>query len=336
MTKIFSFENARNRTDFHRRPEIRNHKPTSQPLSSPSAAGRTDIANGRRFARFYKNKVRYCHPWKKWLVWDGRRWKIDDDGTIKEFAKKVSDRLWQEARQADDKGAFAFAVSSASSNRVVAMLSLAQSEPGIPIQPAELDTDPFLLNCPNGTIDLRSGKLRQHDPSDYITKLCPTEYDADAPTIAWDKFLDRVFDGRQDIISFVQRYHGYCVSGDIREQACVIYYGNGSNGKSTLLQAYMNAIGDDYTLTAPPGLLKEKKYDAHPTERVGLFGKRFVADVESGEGSQLNETLLKQLTGGEDISARRCKEDFWIFSATHKLVLCTNHKPRIKGTDHAI
>jgi P4 family phage/plasmid primase-like protien len=295
--------------------------------------GRTDLANARRFVVMHGDCLRYCHPWSKWLVWDGMRWKMDDNGSAMRLAKSVADAVWQEARDSEGEAALQHAVRTASDRSVKAMLSLAASD--LPILPAELDSNPWLLNCPNGTVDLRTGEIREHRREDYITKLCPTEYDPDAPSYSWDCFLEGVF-ASAPIIDFVQRLCGYALTGDQREQILPILWGEGSNGKSTLLNSLLNAVGPDYAMQAAPDLLMTKRGDTHPTDKADLFGKRIVCCIESDEGRRLSEAFVKSLTGGEKVRARRMREDFWEFNPTHTVFLATNYKPEVKGDDHAI
>ncbi|MCX7392492.1 MAG: phage/plasmid primase, P4 family [Planctomycetales bacterium] len=297
--------------------------------------GRTDRSNSRRLLHAYGKDLLFCFPWDKWLAWDSTRWQIDDGSSATRFALAVSDSVWAEAKVAglsDD--ICKFAISSSNTGKVSAMLKLAAPDVAIPVD--RLDANPWLLNVKNGTLDLRSGKLREHRREDSLTKLCPTEYDADAACPEWLRFLDSTFGGDTGLIAFLQRLSGYFLTGDVSEQILPIFYGSGSNGKSTLLNAIQAAMGEDYSSAAPPSLLMEKKSDSHPTELAGLFGKRLVVSQESTAGARLAEATVKSLTGGDKISARRMREDFWQFTPTHKLLLATNHKPRVKGTDHAI
>jgi len=295
--------------------------------------GRTDLANARRFVAMHGDRLRYCHPWSKWLVWDGMRWKMDDNGSAMRLAKSVADAVWQAARDSEGEAALQHAVKTASDRAVKAMLSLAASD--LPILPADLDSNPWLLNCPNGTVDLRTGEIREHRREDNITKLCPTEYDPNATSWAWDCFLEGVF-ASAPIIEFVQRLCGYALTGDQREQTLPILWGEGSNGKSTLLNSLLNAVGPDYAMQAAPDLLMTKRGDTHPTDKADLFGKRIVCCIESDEGRRLSEAFVKSLTGGEKVRARRMREDFWEFNPTHTVFLATNYKPEVKGDDHAI
>jgi putative DNA primase/helicase len=229
-----------------------------------------------------------------------------------------------------------WATSCESKKSLDAMLNLLTHEDGIPIIPDEMDRDPWTLNVENGTLDLRSGKLRPHDPGDLLTKLCPVPYHPDAECPTFETFLQRIFEGRDDLIRFVQALCGYVLTGTVGEQVLPILHGIGANGKSTLVTALLDLLGPDYAMKAPADLLMVRRSEAHPTELADLFGKRLVVASETGEGCRLNETLVKELTGSERIRARRMRQDFWEFTPTHKVMLCTNHKPSIRGTDHAI
>lgn len=296
--------------------------------------GQTDLANARRLVDAFGSKIRFCHPWNKWLIWDGTRWQIDDTGAIQRLAKGVADNVWHWAGAFDDKDSRRFAMRTASSTGINAMLALAESE--VPISVDEMDSNPWLLNFPNGTLDLRTGELRKHRQEDCITKLCPTEFDPEAKSPVWEQFQRDVTGGDDELVAFKQRLLGYTVTGDVREQILPIAYGVGSNGKSTEIDAISFTIGEDYFGTLPRSLLMASKQDRHPTELTTLFGRRLMIAHETDSGGRLSEALVKQLTGGDKITARGMREDFWTFAPTHKILLLTNHKPDVRGTDHAI
>lgn len=228
-----------------------------------------------------------------------------------------------------------WALGSESAQRINALLDLAQSEPGIPVLADDLDRDPWLLNCPNGTLDLRSGHLREHRPEDLLTKLCPTVYQAQASCPTWERFLATVFED-EALIAFVQRLFGYCLTGDVREQILPIFWGPGANGKTTLLTTVQEVLGSDYALTANEDLLVKRRGERHPTEVAQLFKIRLVVAEETEEGAALNEKRVKALTGGGRLRGRGMRQDFWEFASTHKVILVTNHKPTIRGRDPAI
>jgi putative DNA primase/helicase len=298
----------------------------------------TDLGNARRLVSYVGGQIRYCWPWTKWIVWRASRWKVDDIGSLQAFARDVVVMIGREGLGANgiDKELLKWALKSESRERLAAMIGVAQSEDGIPILPSDLDTNPDLLNVLNGTIDLRTGKIRAHHKGDMITALAPVSFDEMALCPTWLSVIDTVFNQDQELIRFWQQLCGLCLTGNIGEQILPILYGTGANGKSTMLGALLEILGPDYAIVAPPGLLMTRHNDSHPTERASLFGKRLVVDMESAEGARMNESIVKQLTGSDRISARRMREDFWDFAPTHKIIMATNHKPEIRETKNAI
>lgn len=237
----------------------------------------------------------------------------------------------------DDKtrnAMFAHAKRSNSKDGIHAMIALAASDLAIGSQ--DLDTDPWLLNVSNATIDLRTGEMREQRREDFITKMAPVTFDPDADCPLWRKFLDEVFQGNTELIDFIQRLVGYCLTGVTEEHVLPFLHGVGSNGKTTLIETVLMLFGPDYAMKAAPDLLMAKRSESHPTERADLFGKRFVACVETEEGRRMAEALTKELTGGDRVRARRMKEDFWEFTPTHHVWLAGNHKPTITGSDNGI
>jgi putative DNA primase/helicase len=299
----------------------------------------TDTGLAERFAFQHAETARYCHQWGKWLVWDGKRWKPDDSGTVEQLAKQTARNILTEAYNEPNDGrrrALAeFSAKSESASKRNAMLTLARSEPPLPITPDLLDKNAWVLNCPNGELNLRTGELSEHRRESLITKLCPVEYHPDATCPTWEKTLDRCLGGDAELVRFVQRYFGYCSTGDVGEQVLGIWHGIGANGKSTVLNIGMEMLGP-YAMKAPAELLLAKRDSGHPTALTDLHGKRLASCIETDDGRRLAEALVKELTGGDPIRARRMREDFWQFMPTHKIILACNHKPRVRGTDHAI
>lgn len=293
-----------------------------------------DIGNAQHYATKYENDLRFCAAWGKWLVWDNTRWKIDDEGRPIKLAKELVHTMFNDALELRGGEVFKHVCETAKASRLRAMIDLAGPE--LPIRVEELDQDGWILNCKNGVVDLKTGTLNPHDRTKGITKLCPTAFHPDSDSPEWNQFLLDVFDDDVDLIQFVQRLFGHFLTGDVSEQKLALFYGTGANGKSTLLNAFMDTIGPDYTMQCMPDFLMEKKGESHPTEKASLFGKRFVSCVETEASRRLAESTVKMLTGGEKIMARRMREDFWEFNPTHKLVLCTNHRPIVSGTDHGI
>jgi P4 family phage/plasmid primase-like protien len=295
----------------------------------------TDLGNAERFVAQHGANVRYCYPWGRFLVWTGARWERDEAGKVYRLAKETVRSIYQEAAEAENetrrKALAQHATRSEAETKIKAMLELAKSE--IPVSPEELDAAPWLLNAPNGTVDLRSAELRPHRREDLITKIAPVEYDPDAAAPTWEAVLRRALPS-EELRRFFKRVCGYALCGDVSEHILLVLYGTGANGKSTILNALLSAVGD-YGMQAAPDLLVAKK-GAHPTEVADLFGMRLVASIEVEDGRRLAESLVKQLTGGDKVRARRMRQDFWQFDPTHTVFMAVNHRPEIRGTDTAI
>jgi putative DNA primase/helicase len=305
---------------------------------APVGRPRTETGNAERLVDRYGRDLRFCHPWGAWLRWDGTRWKRDDTGTVRSWAKDVVRAIYGEAAAADDlearKALADWAKRSETAAARAAMIKLAESEPGIPILPEDMDRDRFLLNVLNGTVDLRTGRLRPHDRADNITKLAPVAFDPEATAPTFLAFLERVLPD-PDVRAFVRRAVGYGFTGETFEQCLFFLYGGGANGKSTLISVLQDLLGD-YGRQAAPELLVSRGGDRHPTELADLFGARLVSSIEVDEGKRLAETLVKQMTGGDKLKARFMRQDFFEWTPSHKLLLAANHRPEIRGTDWAI
>ena len=302
--------------------------------------GRTDEANARRFVRMFIDEVLYCAPWKSWVVWDGKRWRRDDTGAIVAKAREVGPQVWIEANRCDGDAADnarRFAAKSCSRQSIKNMVELAKSDPDIVVLPSQLDTQPMLFNCDNGTIDLATGKLRPHDLLDRLTQCSPVTYREDSPSVGkWLTFLDTVL-GDPETTRFMQRLVGYFLTGSIDEHKLVIAHGDGANGKSTMFNILQAMFGPQYMITIVKSVLLEKPQVAsHQTETMNLFGARVALSSETNDSDSLDEATVKDLTGGDTIRGSRKYEQTWQFDPTHKLILQTNHMPRIKGSDHAI
>jgi putative DNA primase/helicase len=313
-------------------------QPTDPGSVAPIGRRLTETGNAERFCDQYGERARFCHPWGMWLPYDGRRWKRDDTGTVRAWGKIVTRSILVEAARIEDAevraATVAWAKTSEKAASRAAMLKNAEVEPGIPILPEQMDADPLLFNVQNGTVDLRTGELRPHDPLDYITKLAPVAFDPNATAPTFLAFLERVLPD-EDVRAFMQRAVGYSLTGDTSEQCLFFLHGGGANGKSTLL-AVIQALVGDYGRQAAPELLVTRGGDRHPTELADLFGARVVVSVEVDDGKRLAETLVKQMTGGDKMKARFMRADFFEWTPTHKLFLAANHRPEIRGTDYAM
>jgi putative DNA primase/helicase len=306
---------------------------------------RTDAGNAKRFAKRYGDKIRWDESRKCWFVWNGKCWQKDNTCQVERSVKEFAQSLWDDASQIIanpnanselKKAVVAFCKMSNSAGGIGNVVRLAKSEPGIAIAPKQFDTDQYLFNVANGTVDLRTGELKPPDPADLITRYVDTPYDVNAtcPTL-FLKFVNDIFDGNQNLVALLQRYFGYCLTGDVREQTLLILHGDGSNGK-TVLVTIIQFIFGGYAGVAPEKLLAVKKWDAHPAEVAKLFGKRLIVAAETDKNTQLSEARVKLLTGSDRLSARGMNENWWDFDPTHKILLMTNHRPKVTGTDFAI
>lgn len=327
----------------------------------------TDVANGRRFVADHAGAALYVDDWGHWALFDGARWVPDKSGArVERLAKESTDRMAREAADALAAAARAYAAAededekerlkaalntarrrlgwakaSQDMKRVRAMLAAARSEPRVYVRFGRdrFDTHPHLLNCPNGTVDLRTGAVRPHDRDDFLTKLCPTTFTPAARRDGYLRFLDQVFHGRPAVAAYIRRLSGYAATGETCDHTAHFWWGGGSNGKSVLQLLWLDALGntaDGYAHTPPPELLIEDRNSRHPTEKVGLRGARLAVCSETPEDARLDEQKLKALTGDDLVQARGMKQDFFQFPPTHKFVIPTNHKPRVRGADHGI
>jgi putative DNA primase/helicase len=300
----------------------------------------TDTGNAQRFVVYHGHEARYVHAWKRWLVWEGRRWAADDSGAAVQMTKDTAQGIYHDAANVCDpeqaKELGRHASRSLSRERRLAMLALAQSEPGVPLSADQLDQDPWLLNVANGTLDLRTGVLRDHDPADLITKLAPVEYRSYADRPIWDAFLDRITGGSRELAGYLQRSVGYSLTGMTSERALFVLHGVGRNGKSTFVEA-VHAILGDYATVASVEMLMAKQYGGGiPNDVAALKGARFVSASEAEQGRRLAEAQIKRLTGGDTVTARFLYGEPFTFRPQFKLWLATNHKPDIRGTDKGI
>ena len=304
----------------------------------------TDVGNADRFADRYGQRLRYCAPWSKWLCWDGRRWSIDDTVQVENYADLTVRAILDAAKQLpqDHEGRRAMmkhAVQSQRAGRIRSIPELARSRPGIPVLPNELDDQQYALNVLNGTLDLEAMNLRDHNRHDLLTKLAPVRYDPDAECFRWSRFVDEIFCGDTELIEYVQRACGYSLTGDTGAQVFFLLHGTGENGKSTFLETIRSMLGsgdDGYAKQAAPRTFIEHRNEGIPNDVARLRGSRFVTAIETGENRRLDETLVKQMTGGDTLTARFLRAEFFEFEPHFKVWLATNHKPNIKGTDHAL
>ncbi len=308
----------------------------------------TDVTNAERLALRHGETIRYVKgdPRGYWLSWNGVYWK---SGEPVEKAKDTVAQLIREVANCDVGTAdqikqrqqrIAKAQGSESAFRVAGMLQMARTIPTVEIELAVLDASKFLLNVENGTVDLKSGNLLPARKEDYITRVAPVRYSADAKCPRFDEFLSTIFGGDAETIRFVWRSMGLALTGDTGEQGFWIAHGQGANGKSTFLDVMHGLLGDGYACSTSVETVmenhKRQSGSAAAPDLVRLRGKRFVTAVEGSAGAKLNEQRLKILTGGDQLPARGLYKDQGEFTPELKFWYATNHLPKIVGTDLAM
>jgi putative DNA primase/helicase len=289
----------------------------------------TDDALALAFADEYANSMRYVATLGKWYIWDATRWQSDD--TL--LARDNSREICREASTECNNPKTSKLLSSAKT--VAAVERLAQADRRLAATVDQWDSDIWALNTPAGIVDLRACELRDHDPNDYITKITSVAPNEMSDTTAWLSFLEQVTDGNQELVDYLQRVSGYALTGSTQEHALFFLYGTGANGKTTFLNAITSALGD-YHRTAPIETFTANNHDRHPTDLAMLRGARLVTATETEEGRRWAESRIKALTGGDRISARFMRQDFFEYQPQFKLIIAGNHKPGLRSVDEAI
>ena len=289
----------------------------------------SDDALALRFIDQHRDTLRYIPSLGKWLRWDGKRWCFDERLIAHDRMRKVCRAAAAECNQPK------LAKLIASNKTAVAAERFARCDQRIIATVEELDADQWLLNTPGSTIDLRTMEEWPHRQSDLLTKSTGVAPNPSCPTPFWDAFLARVTDNQPELSAYLQRVAGYSLTGSTQEHALFFLYGVGANGKTTFLNAITTCAGD-YHRTAPIETFTASSVDRHPTDLAGLRGARLVTAIETEEGRRWAESRIKSLTGGDKISARFMRQDFFEYAPQFKLIIAGNHKPGLKSVDEAI
>jgi putative DNA primase/helicase len=303
----------------------------------------SDPGNAERFVDLHGKDYRYVQEWSSWARYDGRRWvqtyqapiawaMVDTLRVMHAQAAEITntDEKLGPTRETMQK----FARASENGSRIDAAVKLARGRLSMSVE--EFDTDPYLLNVANGTLDLRTGKLKAHNRDDLITMMAPVEFDPTAKAPRFRKFLKQTLVD-DELIAFVQRFLGYSLTGTTKERTMAVLHGVGKNGKSTLVELFQDLLGDYSSVTAPNVIMKQKFSD--PTGQYALAelkGKRFVSVSETKRGVELEESTVKQITGNDTISARAPYGKPFAYRPQFKLWMSTNHKPEIPDGSEAI
>lgn len=297
----------------------------------------TEIDLSKRFVDEHVNELRFALQFG-WLCWSGRHWSRDEMGNPKRLCQNTIKNLYSDLPNINvsDRSTVVKKIMGLERNQTVcATLSLAESNEQVRIASEELDRNLELFNHKTGTVDLNNFEFREHRRNDLITKIADVKYDLHAKCPRWRGFLKQIFAGETEIIDFLQRALGYSLTGNTSEQCLFMLHGSGANGKSTLLRVVQEILGDyaiqvaaETFMTQSPGKIR--------SDIARLRGSRLVVSVETQDGRRMAESLIKQLTGGDKMTARFLYKNEFEFVPQCKIWMAVNHKPRITGNDHAI
>lgn len=289
----------------------------------------TEDGNALRLIDAHGEQLRYCPQRGSWLRWNGHIWRWDQAGHVNELARAIARGL-----PADDKPSTVHRQKSLSSNGLTSMIRIARTDPRIVVNLGQLDGQPYELNTPAGVVDLRTGKLRDPDPSALHTRSTSVAPDFDTAPGRWLAFLAETFAGDPAVTTYVQRLLGLSLIGEVLESVLPFGWGSGANGKSTLLNIAQQVAGigeDGYATPAPAELLLSTAHRGHPTEIARLSGARLVVASELEDGEKFAEARIKLLTGKDNLTGRFMQQDFFVFRPTHTIWLLANDQPAVRA-----
>ncbi|OLS02900.1 phage/plasmid primase, P4 family [Tissierella creatinophila] len=297
-----------------------------------------DTGNADRFIEHYKDRARYSYIDNGWYFYNGKKWEFDNKGDVKGLVDDVIKKMKVEmalCKDEEEEKAFLKHLKYTRNSRGKTNM-LKESEHRLSILPSEFDSKKDIFNTINGVVSLRDGNLEEHNYEQYLSKISSIEYTDKIDTPMWEEFLKQIFDNDMELIEYIQKAVGYSMSGSTKEQCVFFCYGNGRNGKSTFLDIISEIMGDYATNIQPETIMVQSRQGGANSDIARLKGARFVTTVEPNEGARINEGLLKQLTGGDTVTARHLYGKEFEFEAEFKLWMATNHKPIIRGRDLGI
>ena len=298
----------------------------------------TELGSAKEMINCYGENIRYVAQFGKWLLWDSNRWCFDETGNVSRLAKANALSQYDKVAQIDDfnqrQQMSRYATKSESRQAIESTIHLAKTEAGIPLRVESLDTNSYLLGVANGVINLRAGGLRVETKEEYITKQAPVVFNPTATCPRWFKFLSQAMDGDNEMINYLKRIVGYSLTGDTKEQVLFFLFGHGSNGKSVFVTTIQDLLGD-YAMQTPVSTLMTRGKGGINNDVARMRGARFVATTETEEGSKFNESEIKLLTGGDTITCRFLRQEFFEYRPEFKIWISGNHKP-VPGDGHGI
>lgn len=312
----------------------------------------TDKEIGELFAEFVKGKYVHCGRLGGWMKWDGRRWARDTIFDIEKDCKdyvgaieREIDRKWSSVKQTEEYKEADVKRREKADEEYTDLIKQCRKYQGVGAirnvikvamwmlsEPYEkFDKHLDFLNCRNGVVNLKTGRIYPHNPALYITKLADVEYNEKSSHFDLTRALQA---NSVEVRDWLHKFYGYCATGRVSEDVLPVYDGQGANGKTTVLLSVSQALGD-YAKKVPPALLMKGAHDQHPAIFANLFGVRMAYIEETAEGGRLAVETMKDLTGGGEVSGRFMRSDWITFQSTHKLIVATNHRPIVNSTDYA-
>lgn len=301
---------------------------------------RTDSGNAEAIVRTFGDRLRFEHKTGNWYIWQGNTWKVDEDGAVERLVIKTSRERLKKSANIDNeelrKQEAKWALYSESRYRIEAAINLASKLNPITTTANKFNTNPWLLGCENGVIDLQTGKLIPGQPEDMISLSTKIWYDPQAKASRWQKFLLEIFLEDEQLIDYIGRCAGYSLTGLTIEQIIFLLYGIGANGKSVFLNV-IRALMGEYAANTSFQTFLASKYDGSkiPNDVAALVYKRLVTSSEIKESARLNEERIKSMTGGDPINARFLHQNWFTYVPTYKVWLSVNHKPKVSDTTYS-
>lgn len=299
----------------------------------------TDEGNATRFVSLHCRNIRYIPAWERWMVWNGKFWERKKSKQMTEYVREMTRNMRKSAEAMgkikESAVLMEFAAKTESYPKMMACINIAENDPKIQAKPEDFDKDDLLINLQNGIYDMREKKFIPHDREKMLSMIANTSYDMDATAPCFENFIDFTLAGNKNIISYLQRFFGSCLSGEVREKQLVIAHGKMDAGKTTLTELIGDILGE-YADSIPIASLASERKNSIPNDIAKLHNKRFVYSVEPEFGDKLSESFIKRLTGRDSIDARFLNQEWFRFKPKFKLLVACNNPPAIKhGGDSA-
>jgi putative DNA primase/helicase len=290
----------------------------------------TDDGNALRLVAEHGHRFRRVADMRRWFEWDGVRWTLDhEERGVREAARDLARELPHETKQQES-----FRRNAMNAIGITSAIRVAETDRRISITAAALDSHPELLNTPSGIVDLRTGKVHHHDPAKLLSRITAYAAEVDAPHPLWSKFLSATFPDNAELIGYLQRLAGLALLGKVRDHVLPFLSGIGANGKGTVTLVLQDLLGDadngGYAVSAPDGFLMQGRDNAHPTEVARLRGARLLVCSEQTSGRKFDEAKVKRLTGGDRLTGRFMRGDFFDFDPSHLVWVLSNHLPAVR------